>query len=193
MADIIAETHLTNSCVLRLVQGDLTLEKVDAIVNAANSSLVHGGGLAAAVVKRGGSVIQKASNTWVNTRGQVTHRKPAITIAGDLSCEFVIHAVGPVWGSGDEDQKLKDAITGVLELALTRGFTSLAIPAISTGIYRFPRERAAGIIFETIEFEIQRREQGSLQEIRVTILGDQTLQDFHKVFTERWPEAETRQ
>lgn len=190
MAEIIAEQSLTETCVLRLVQGDLTLEKVDAIVNAANSSLVHGGGLAAAIVSRGGSGIQRSSNTWVRTHGKVSHRRPAITTAGKLSCLFIIHAVGPVWGSGDEDQKLKDAVTGVMELAITRGFKSIAIPAISTGVYRFPRDRAAGIIFETIEEEVEKRSSVSLEEIRVTILDEATVKVFREVFEERWGSSE---
>jgi len=190
MARIAAEHSLTTSCVLRLVQGDITLELVDAVVNAANSSLVHGGGLAAAIVRRGGEEIQHESTEWVRRHGSISHRRPAVTKAGKMPCRFVIHAVGPVWGSGDEDRKLADTITGVLEMAEAQGFNSLAVPAISTGVFRFPRERAAGIIFDTISSETGRRHFGSLHEIRVTILDDSTLEVFLAEFLKRWPEGE---
>ncbi|MBN1264354.1 MAG: macro domain-containing protein [Anaerolineales bacterium] len=193
MARIVAEHMLTSACALRLVQGDLTLEVVDAIVNAANSSLMHGGGLAAAIVRRGGEEIQRESTEWVHRHGAVSFRRPAITAAGKMPCRYVIHAVGPVWGSGDEDRKLVETITGVMEMAEAQGFNSIAIPAISTGIFRFPRERAAGIIFDTIAGETGRRHYGSLTEIRVTILDGPTLQAFLSEFLKRWPEGGRQQ
>src|SRR5512146_11618 len=95
---------------LELVSGDLTEEQVDAIVNAANSHLAHGGGVAGAIVRRGGPSIQAESDAWVHKHGPVTHAEPAYTGAGRLPCRYVIHAVGPIWGAGDEDGKLADAV-----------------------------------------------------------------------------------
>jgi len=189
MAVVVAEHKLTGSCVLRLAKGDITLEEVDAVVNAANSSLLHGGGLAGAVVRRGGDQIQQESDLWVRRHGQVSHRRPAITGAGKMPCRFIIHAVGPVWGSGDEDRKLAETILGVHEMAEAQGFTRIAIPAISTGIFGFPVARAAGIIFDTLASQTAARPYGSLREIRVTIIDKPTLQEFRSEFLQRWPES----
>ncbi|MBM3138042.1 MAG: macro domain-containing protein, partial [Chloroflexi bacterium] len=128
---------------LEVGQGDITSEKVDAIVNAANSRLNHGGGVARAIAERGGSVITDESRKWVETNGPVTHDSPAYTRGGDLPCKFVIHAVGPVWGEGDEEKKLTSTIWSCLELAESLGVKTIAFPAISTGIFGFPVQNAA--------------------------------------------------
>jgi O-acetyl-ADP-ribose deacetylase len=127
---------------LRLVKGDLTEAPVDAIVNAANSHLQHGGGVAGAIVRKGGVSIQEESNRV----GYVPVGRSAITTAGRLPAKHVIHTVGPRWGEGDEEAKLRSAIRGTLLIASEHGFTSLAMPAISAGIFGFPKERCARII-----------------------------------------------
>ena len=93
-------------CTLTTVQGDITAECVDAIVNAANEQLHHGGGVAAAIVRAGGAGIQTESTAWVAEHGKVETGSAAITGGGELDAKFVIHAVGPVWGTGDEVAKL---------------------------------------------------------------------------------------
>ena len=132
------------------MQGDITTEEVDAIVNAANEHLQHGGGVAWAISKKGGPVIQKESSAWIQKHGPVSHAHPAWTSGGLLPSKYVIHAVGPVWGDGDEDKKLSDAVTGSLRVADELTCETIALPAISTGIFGFPKDRAAEIIFETI-------------------------------------------
>ncbi len=117
MNRVLLETNLTGGRTLQMVQGDLTQESVDAIVNAANSQLQHGGGVAGAIVRRGGPQIQAESEAWVREHGPVSHAKPAITRSGSLPCRYIIHAVGPVWGEGDEDAKLSAAIHGALAAA----------------------------------------------------------------------------
>ena len=87
--------------VLQIARGDITAETVDAIVNAANSHLMHGAGVAGAIVRRGGPQIQVESSQWVREHGLVSHAEPAYTHAGNLPCRYVIHAVGPVWGEGE--------------------------------------------------------------------------------------------
>lgn len=169
-----------------LVQGDITEETVDAIVNAANSRLQHGGGVAGAIVRRGGYEIQAESDAWVRAHGAVARERPAVTGAGRLPCKAVIHAVGPVWGEGDEDAKLRSAVLGALDAAEERGFVSIALPAISTGIFGFPKERGARVIFQAIEDHSQAHPNPSLREIRVTILDDSTLAAFRKEFENRW-------
>ena len=169
---------------LALVQGDITLETVDAIVNAANSHLQHGGGVAGAIVRRGGNVIQAESDLWVAAHGPVTADQPAVTGAGHLACKAVIHAVGPVWGEGGEDAKLRAAVLVALRTAADQGFTSVALPAISTGIFGFPKDRAAGIVFAAIE-EFAGRP-GAVREVRVTIIDEPTLSAFRTAFEARW-------
>jgi O-acetyl-ADP-ribose deacetylase (regulator of RNase III) len=144
------EISLAGERELQIVQGDLTQEKVDAIVNAANSMLQHGGGVAGAIVRAGGRQIQAESDAWVRQHEPVSHSQPAYTSAGNLPCRYVIHAVGPVWGEGDEDHKLAQAVGGSLRVADRLGLDSIAFPAISTGIFGFPTQRAAGVILSVI-------------------------------------------
>jgi O-acetyl-ADP-ribose deacetylase (regulator of RNase III) len=154
---------------LVIAQGDLTEEHVDAIVNAANEYLQHGGGLAAAISWRGGPEIQKESNAWVKAHGPVSHAEPAYTGPGRLPCRYVIHAVGPVWGSGDEDRKLAEAVQGSLALADRLKLGSIAFPAISTGIFGFPKERAARIILDTIRKYFDGHPESGLKLVKITL------------------------
>jgi O-acetyl-ADP-ribose deacetylase (regulator of RNase III) len=140
------KTSIGNS-MLEIVQGDITALKVDAIVNAANVHLQHGGGVAWAIAKKGGPVIQAESDAIIAKLGRPLETgEPAITTGGKLPAKFVIHVAGPVWGSGDEDDKLCCAIRHSLALADEKGIKSIAFPAISTGIYGFPVERAAKLM-----------------------------------------------
>ena len=138
---IIAE-KLIGQKTLRVVQGDLTERDTDAIVNAANEFLQHGGGVAGAIVRRGGQVIQDESNRI----GHTPVGTAVITGAGKLKARYVIHTVGPRMGEGDEDFKLKSAVRSVLELATRRGLRSVSMPAVSAGIFGFPKERCAAIL-----------------------------------------------
>ena len=134
---------------VRLVSADLTERDVDAIVNAANSHLQHGGGVAGAIVRRGGQVIQEESDKI----GYVPVGNAAITTGGKLKARYVIHAVGPKMGEGDEDNKLKRVIRSVLTLAAAKKLKSISVPAISAGIYGFPKDRCAKILVaETAAF-----------------------------------------
>jgi len=125
-----------------LVSEDLTERDVDAIVNAANSYLQHGGGVAGAIVRKGGRSIQEESDAI----GFVPVGGAAMTGAGRLRARHVIHAVGPRMGEGDEDAKLAGAIASVLALATEKGLASICVPAISAGIFGFPKDRCARIL-----------------------------------------------
>ncbi len=162
----------------QLVQGDITTEKVDAIVNAANSSLQHGGGVARAISERGGESIQRESDAWVKKNGPVSYNEPAVTGAGNLPCQIVFHAVGPVWGEGDEEAKLADAVLGVLAAASRLALSSLSLPAISTGIFGFPKELAAQIIFSTIEAFFTSQADSPLKRVRLVLFDQPTLDIF---------------
>jgi len=178
MSKVLAEKKFAGGQLLQLVSGDLTEEHVDAIVNAANSHLQHGGGVAGAILRRGGGQIQVESDAWVRQHGPVPHASPACTSAGRLPCRYVIHAVGPVWGEGDEDAKLAAAVDGALQLAGRLSLASLAPPAISTGIFGFPKERAAGVIFSTIQEYFQQNPAPGLHLVRLAIIDRPTLDAF---------------
>jgi O-acetyl-ADP-ribose deacetylase (regulator of RNase III) len=163
---------------LEIAQGDLTTEAVDAIVNAANSHLKHGGGVAGAISRRGGPSIQTESDAWVHAYGPATHSRPAWTRAGSLPCKYVIHAVGPVWGQGDEDARLASAVTASLNLAEKLQCASLAIPAISTGIFGFPRAQAAKVILGALHAWAEEQRDSRLRVVRLVLFDTDSLQDF---------------
>src|SRR5512139_167540 len=178
MSVIILETTLTKGRRLEIAQGDLTEEPLDAIVNAANAHLQHGGGVAGAIVRKGGYQIQEESNAWVRKYGPVSHAQPAYTSAGRLPCRYVIHAVGPVWGEGDEDARLAAAVSGSLAVASRLGLRSIALPAISTGIFGFPKDRAARIILASILGYLRGNPESSLTQVRLTLFDQETLEAF---------------
>ena len=182
METILARTHLTPHTELLLQIADLTQLKVDAIVNAANSSLQHGGGIAAIIEKKGGPIITQESNAWVQEHGPVTHTQPALTNAGNLPCKKVIHAVGPIWGTGKEDQKLTDAIIGSLALADQHHFNTIAFPAISTGIFGFPKQRGSEVIFRAIQTYILAHPHTSLHTIHQTVYDTPTQTAFQNAW-----------
>jgi O-acetyl-ADP-ribose deacetylase (regulator of RNase III) len=162
----------------RLVQGDITERGVDAIVNAANSHLQHGGGVAGAIVKKGGQSIQEESNKI----GFVPVGSAAITGAGKLGAKFLIHAVGPRMGEGDEDNKLRSAVHSSLELASARGCRSISMPAISSGIFGFPKDRCAAILVQASFDYVCENPQSSLEVIEFCIFDDHTAGYFKKEF-----------
>jgi len=164
--------------VLRLVQGDITERDVDAIVNAANSHLQHGGGVAGAIVKKGGQIIQEESDKI----GFVPVGSAAITGAGKLRAKYVIHAVGPRMGEGDEDSKLKNAVLSSLQIATGNGLRSISMPAISSGIFGFPKDRCAAILVkESVNYITEHRDT-SLQVIEYCVFDDETAQYFRMEF-----------
>lgn len=169
---------LTPSLCLILKQGDLTLEKVDVIVNAANRHLQHGGGIAGAILCRGGSIIQLESDQWIQQHGLVEHSSPAVTGSGTLPCRYLFHAVGPIWGSGDEEIKLRQAILGCLQKMDGMKLQTIAFPAISTGIYSFPVELAARIFIETFSHYVKENPLTGIQEIRMVLFDPSTFELF---------------
>jgi len=138
-----------NGVTVRLISADLTERDVDAIVNAANDRLQHGGGVAGAIVRKGGRIIQEESDKI----GFAAVGTAVITTGGRLKARHVIHTVGPRMGEGDEDNKLRRAMNSVLKLATENGLTSISVPAISAGIFGFPKDRCAKILVnETVAF-----------------------------------------
>jgi len=163
---------------LRLVQGDITERDVDAIVNAANSHLQHGGGVAGAIVRKGGHVIQEESDAI----GFTPVGTAAITTAGRLKARFVIHAVGPRMGEGQEDEKLRSAVQSVLQLASEKGLVSVSMPAISSGIFGFPKDRCARILVENSRFFLEKTPGSSLDVVEFCVFDDDTAGYFRREF-----------
>ncbi len=163
---------------LRVVKGDITKRNVDAIVNAANSHLQHRSGVAKAIVRNGGYVIQKESNKI----GFVPVGSAVMTTAGKMPCKAVIHTVGPRMGEGDEDNKLKNAVKNSLTLASQKGFRSISMPAISSGIFGFPKDKCAEILIsESIKF-LNTNPQTTLEIIEFCTRNDETFRYFSKQF-----------
>jgi O-acetyl-ADP-ribose deacetylase (regulator of RNase III) len=192
MNTVLKEHVLATSQTIQIVQGDITTEAVDAIVNAANEHLQHGGGVAWAISKKGGSAIQKESDAWIRQHGPVSHAHPAWTSGGLLPAKYVIHAVGPVWGDtqsagagGNEDKKLSEAVTGSLRVADELKCASMALPAISTGIFGFPKDRAAEIIFSAIE-KYFASNTSNLKVVKLTLFDQATVDVFLKSWQGKW-------
>lgn len=163
---------------IELVQGDITELDVDAIVNAANEHLVLGSGVAGAIRTKGGPSIQEECNRIGGTfvGGAV------ITTGGNLKARYVIHAVGPRMGEGNEDEKLRNAVFNSLKAADENGLRSIAFPAISTGIFGFPKERCARIMKRTIEKYLEEVHNTTLEKIIISLYDNETFKIFSKNF-----------
>jgi O-acetyl-ADP-ribose deacetylase len=177
-AIVVDQIHTDDNKTLRLVYGDITERNVDVIVNAANSYLKHGGGVAAAIVRKGGKIIQEESDKI----GFVPVGSSVITIAGRLPCKAVIHTIGPRMGEGNEDTKLRAAIRNSLELASDRKFKSISMPAISSGIFGFPKEKCAEILVEEAKNFLVNNNITSLEIVEFCAIDDETVDYFKREF-----------
>lgn len=170
-------TTLPSGHVLSLRLGDITDEAVGAIVNAANSGLAHGGGVAGAILRKGGQSIQDESNRV----GKVPIGKAALTGAGKLPARFVIHAVGPVWRGNTppkNDELLASATTSALEIARDKNLVSIAFPAISSGIFGFPKDRCARVMVRALVDWTARYPHDNPRDLRLTIIDEITVALF---------------
>lgn len=170
--------RMMKNCELELVQGDITDQDVDAIVNAANSRLAGGGGVDGAIHRRGGPAIME--ETGRRYPDGCPTGSAVITAGGNLNARFVIHAVGPVWQGGDRDEPdlLASAYRHCLELAVEHQCRSIALPSLSTGAYRYPLDLASRIALETsIAFLAQH---GAPQLVRFVLFDDATLGVFEQ-------------
>lgn len=142
-AEVVARQELPGGRLFEVVTGDLLKEPVDAIVNAANSHLAHGGGVAAAIARAAGPELVNEGDALVGARGPVPVGEAVVTTAGDLPFRGVIHAVGPHQGVGGEEEKLVRALASSFLRAHERGFSSVAFPAVSSGIFAVPLDVCA--------------------------------------------------
>jgi O-acetyl-ADP-ribose deacetylase len=137
---------------IEIIKGDITTMVVDAIVNAANTSLLGGGGVDGAIHRAGGAAILQDCRRIIARQGGCKTGEAVITTGGNLPARYVIHVVGPVWNGGNnhEAEKLANCYTNSLRLAVQNDVSTIAFPNISTGIYHFPKEKAAGIAIATV-------------------------------------------
>jgi len=174
------ELKVGNSTI-QVRHGDMTAEDSDCIVNAANSSLDHASGLAGAIVKKGGKVIQDESDLYVAKKGRVDEGGVVVTSAGSLPCKHVLHAVGPVWHGGVQGEEIILGMTvrSCLEKADELKCSSISLPAISSGIFGFPKEKCASIMFD-ISITYIKEGKTNLKEIRFTNFDDKTVTLFEQ-------------
>ena len=137
-AEILAEVRLGATCLFRVVRGNLLEEPVEAIVNAANGRLAHGGGVAGIISRAAGPLLQEESDRIVHERGPLPTGSAVVTTAGNLPFKGVIHAVGPRYGEGAEEEKLEQALRAAFACARERGWRSVSFPAVSSGIFAVP-------------------------------------------------------
>lgn len=161
---------------MTLRQGDITELDIDAIVNAANENLVLGGGVAGAIRSKGGPTIQDECDRI----GHTPTGTAVITTGGRLKAKHVIHAVGPVYGTGNEDEKLKNTVIAALKVAKENDLRTVAFPAISAGIFGFPKQRCAEIMIRTMLEYLAKNKRP--EEIIIILYDEQTFTVFEKEY-----------
>lgn len=164
---------------LSLIQGDITKQATDAIVNAANSGLMGGGGVDGAIHRAGGPAILEDCRQIIARMGRLPTGKAVITTGGNLKARYVIHTVGPVWhgGSKGEAELLAGAYLESLKLAAERKLKSVAFPSISTGVYGYPVAKAAEIALNTV-IDFLKDELTSVQQVIFVLYDSDTYQTY---------------
>ncbi|RYF88435.1 MAG: O-acetyl-ADP-ribose deacetylase [Chitinophagaceae bacterium] len=170
---------------ISVIKGDITKCEVDAIVNAANSSLMGGGGVDGAIHRAGGPAILEDCRKIVSRQGSCKTGEAVITTAGKLPTRYVIHTVGPVWNNGNRDEaaKLAACYNNSLSLAEQHNLASIAFPNISTGIYGYPKREAALIAIRTVREWL--RQDHTLQTIQFVCFDDENYQLYHEILQEK--------
>ncbi|HEY79103.1 MAG TPA: O-acetyl-ADP-ribose deacetylase [Dehalococcoidia bacterium] len=168
-----------NGAKLTIVQGDITRQATDAIVNAANSSLMGGGGVDGAIHRAGGPAILEDCKKIVAKQGRLPTGEAVITTGGNLEARHVIHTVGPVWHGGgqNEAQLLASAYRESLKLAAEHGLTSVSFPSISTGVYRYPVDQAAKVALKTV-VSFLGEQATSIKEVVFVLFDYRTYQEY---------------
>jgi O-acetyl-ADP-ribose deacetylase len=173
---------LIGKSALTLILGDITEQDTDAIVNAANSSLLGGGGVDGAIHRAGGPKILDECRAIRATKGECPTGEAVLTSGGSLKAKFVIHAVGPVWrgGNWNELALLGNTYRNSLRVALENNIHTIAFPSISTGIYGFPIERASRIAFDVVKQFV--KEHPSIKEARFIVFSQQDFEVYRSLF-----------
>lgn len=166
------------SATLEIIKGDITKQSTDAIVNAANNSLLGGGGVDGAIHHAGGIAILEDCKKIVARQGRLPTGEAVITTAGSLPCKYVIHTVGPIWKGGNQDEArlLSKCYSNCLKLAAEHNLMAISFPSISTGVYRYPLEEAAGIALRTISEYMKKT--SSLEKVVFVLFDDRSLEAY---------------
>ena len=175
-AAILTEVRFGAAGLFQVVQGNLLEEPVDAIVNAANGMLAHGGGVAAIISRAAGPVLQRESDRLVRERGALPVGSAVATTAGKLPFKAVIHAVGPRYGEGEEEAKLVRAVTASLRCAHDSGWNSVSLPAVSSGIFAVPLDICARAYIGAVRAWYEAEPATPLRKVRLC-LRDQPVID----------------
>lgn len=173
--------QFSNNLIIEVLEGDITEVEADAIVNAANRYLKHGGGVAGAIVRKGGIEIQIESDEYIKRHGPLPVGGVAVTKAGKLKAKYIIHAVGPIYGEENSDLKLSEAIRNSILKAEELNLESIALPAISTGAFGYPLDKCAEIMAGTI-IDLTGKLK-NLKRIMIVLYGEQSHKIFKEVFT----------
>jgi O-acetyl-ADP-ribose deacetylase (regulator of RNase III) len=168
---------------LSLIQGDITLQETEAIVNAANTSLLGGGGVDGAIHRAGGSKILEECKAIRAKQGGCPTGEAVITSGGNMKAKYVVHTVGPVWSGGNrnEEQLLRNAYYNSLNLAMEKGIKSVSFPSISTGVYRFPIDKASRIALNTVKEFLQKH---NFVEVRFVLFSERDLKVYEEALRE---------
>ena len=168
-----------NKAKLTIMQGDITKQATDAIVNAANPSLMGGGGVDGAIHRAGGPAILEECKKIVARQGRLPTGKAVITTGGDLKAPYVIHTVGPIWhgGSRNEPQLLEGAYYECLKLAAENQLASISFPSISTGAYGYPADEAARTAVRTV-VSLLKKQPTSIREVVFVLFDSRTYQSY---------------
>jgi len=177
---------------LSLVQGDITKQATDAILNAANPSLMGGGGVDGAIHRAGGPAILNECKQIVAKQGRLPTGEAVITTGGNLKAKYVIHTVGPIWhgGKGDEAELLASAYRESLNLATERNLTSISFPSISTGAYGYPVDEAATVAATTV-VSFLNEQTTSLREVVFVLYDTRTYESYCSALQETAGSSET--
>lgn len=165
---------------LVLKQGDITGEETDAIVNAANSSLMGGGGVDGAIHRAGGPAILEECRKIKGERGPLPPGQAVVTTGGDLKARRVIHTVGPIWSGGEKDEEdtLRNCYWNSLSLAVKEGLRTVAFPSISTGAYGYPVELASKTALEAVRDFLKEEAASDLEAIVFVLFSESDLQVY---------------
>ncbi|KAI6654883.1 hypothetical protein LOD99_2762 [Oopsacas minuta] len=175
---------ITHNLILEIQKGDITKLNIDAIVNAANERLCHGGGVACAISNAGGPIVQQTSSQYVQEKGPLPVSLNIILPAGNIKCKSIIHAVGPVWDKNNPDKvknELGHCVYNIFKTAEKESYSTIALPTISAGIFAFPVEVSTSTIIEAIEHFFKSKQFYSLQKIILIDIQDNILQQFKLV------------
>ena len=166
---------------ITLIKGDITTMETDAIVNAANTSLLGGGGVDGAIHRKGGKQILEECIAIRNRQGGCKTGEAVYTSGGNLPCQYVIHTVGPVWdyGKNKEEELLANCYLNTLKIANELGLKSIAFPNISTGIYDFPKNEAADIAIETVKTFLK-NEDSSMQKVVFVCFDEENFRIYEE-------------